>query len=327
MVFSDNLPEILPFRGEFGAEINSFIPFIHWAHLSKRLGSKIIETYAGMEPFYFFLPPYQLSSINEPRGYVAPEHRPLWLPNRNDHLSRKSEYEIFPEYRARFRTGQFRSEKPNLIIHNKSTTEWGQPPINVLSPMLLDCLFTNLARHYQIVYCRPGLRTDQPGYSGDHQVDVPLDDIAVLARHPDVILFDDLLDSVAPTMTYNELKLSLYADTFAHITVQGGNAHLLSLFSGGLVAIYHRAGQEIFHAYHQGHFTYAADPPPQLLICRTEHDVGATIPVFQTALETRRSVAVDHRYIDLLMALSPKAQAIRPPASQSTQAGQLADSA
>ena len=95
------------------------------------------------------------------------------------------------------------------------------------------------------------------GYSVDHQPDLRSDDLDLLRQHAQVEIFDEMAASLAHIMSFNETKLRLYAHADFHITVQGGNAHLLSLFSGGMVAILHRAGQEVRHSYAHGHFIYA----------------------------------------------------------------------
>jgi len=47
---------------------------------------------------------------------------------------------------------------------------------------------------------------------------------------------------------------------------------LCSLFSGSLVAILHRVGQETRHSYAHGHFQYAANPAPLYLIASNVAD-------------------------------------------------------
>ena len=70
------IPELLEFTGEFGAEINSFVPFIYWLHLAGQMRERRIRTYHGMRPFYFFLDPAQIEEKSQPRHYV-PMHRCL----------------------------------------------------------------------------------------------------------------------------------------------------------------------------------------------------------------------------------------------------------
>jgi hypothetical protein len=90
-----------------------------------------------MRPFYFFLDPAQILEKSEPRTHVHPAQRPAWLPNRDDHRSRRNAFEVFPDYRARFGNRLFTADKPLLVVHNKFTQEWDRPPINFLSLELL----------------------------------------------------------------------------------------------------------------------------------------------------------------------------------------------
>ena len=304
-----DLPRRLEFTGEFGAEVNSFVPFIHWLHQAGQMRGRHIRTYRGMLPFYFFLDPGQIEEKAVPRHYVFPRDRPSWLPNRDDHASRRSAFELFPDYRRQFRDGLFNLGRPLLVIHNKVTPEWGRPPVNVLSISLLDRLFNELSNDFHIVYLRPGLMRQPADYSGDqHQPDLRFDDLAVLRNHPQVEIFDQMAQALAHRMPANELKLRLYAHTDFHITVQGGNAHLLSLFSGGIAAIYHRAGQELRHGYARGHFAYASSPPPRWLICRTEQDVLRCIPVLHDTAVIDGQALIPPSHAQTMLALSPLAQ-------------------
>lgn len=303
-----DVPRRLDFAGEFGAEINSFIPFVHFLHRSGRMAGRVVTTYAGMRAFYFFLDDRQIEFRDEPRRYVPPALRPAWLPNRDDHATIRSPFEVFPDYRARFRSGMFAADRPLLVVHNKVTPEWGQAPVNMLPLDLLDRIFGMLGRWFRIVYLRPGMRGTPPGYSVDHQPDLPFDDLAVLRGHPDVVMFDELSEAFAPALSYNEVKLRLYADAHFHITVQGGNAHLLSLFKGGMVAVFHRAGQEIFHSYAHGHFSYAAAPPPLWLICRDTAALLRGVTLFPQARLSGDTVVLPTGAGAVAASLSPLAQ-------------------
>jgi len=303
-----DLPDCLAFEGEFGAEVNSFIPFIHWLHQAGLMAGRRIATYAGMRAFYPFLAPQQIEERAIPRRYVHPGQRPAWLPNRDDHASRRSSFEWFPDYRATYGGGGFESGLPLCVVHNKVTPEWGRPPVNVFSLPLLEAVFHALGDRFRLVYIRPGLRGTPTGYSTDHQPDLPFDDRALLARHPQVEVFDDIAAQLGGAMSFNEAKLRLYAQTRFHLTVQGGNAHLISLFSGGLHAVLHRMGQEIRQSYATGHFGYAATPPPTWLICRTEAELRATLPVFRDAVVAADRVLVAPAQADVVAALSPHAQ-------------------
>jgi hypothetical protein len=281
----ENLPDVLEAEGEFGAEVNSFVPFIHYLHQTGQMEGRQIRTYRGMKPFYYFLRDDQILEKDDPRTWISPEKRPLWLPNRNDHFPHRSSREIFPDYRAVYAT-DFGFKKPILAIHNKYSSGYLVPPLNYFPLDVLDDLFARYKQHYQIVFLpsSAGSLADR-GFSPDHQKDKPIDEASVLRRHPEVIDFHQMLESSA--YDYNELKLRLYASTHVFFTVQGGNAHLCSLFSGSLVVILHRAGQETKYSYAHGHFQYAANPAPTYLI-------AGNVPDFVRAAEAAEHVVWDH---------------------------------
>lgn len=300
-----DLPAVLGFEGEFGAEINSFVPFIYWLHLAGLMRGRRIRTYAGMRPFYFFLPHEQIEEVRQARRFVHPAQRPGWMPTRDDHATVRTGFEVFPDYRRHYQGGLFRTGRELLVIHNKFTPEWEGAPVNFLPLDLLAEMFAALGERFQIVYLRPGLHGTPPGYSADHQPDLAYGDLALLDAFPSVKAFDDIAEAVAGSMSHNEAKLRLYAEAEFHITVQGGNAHLLSLFSGGLAAIYHRAGQELRHSYASGHFTYAATPHPCWLICQDREDLTCCIPLFRDAEMIDGHLLAPARHHPLLRKLSP----------------------
>ncbi len=273
---NEDLPALLECAGEFGAEVNSFVPFIYYLHQTGQMQGRRILTYRGMKPFYYFLRDDQIVEKADPRGWVSPEKRPLWLPNRNDHFPHKTAREIFPDYRRHYAT-DFGFNKPILTIHNKYSSGFLVPPLNYFPLDRLDELFAIYKHRYQIVFLPSSAGSLQDrGFSPDHQKDKRLDEASVLRGHPEVVDFHDLL--AHHDVSYNELKLRLYASTRLFFTVQGGNAHLCSLFGGSLVVILHRAGQETKFSYAHGHFQYAADPAPIYLIASSVADfmVAAT---------------------------------------------------
>jgi hypothetical protein len=247
------LPAQLCFEGEFGAEINSFVPFVHWLWAAGALGARQIVTYRGMTPFYGFLPQDQIIEQDIPRRYVPPQERPAWLPTRDDHGPRARTYELFPDYRALYANDLFvGDDRPLLVLHNKFCTEWGREPVNFLPLDLLAEVLVQLGERFRIIYSRPGIAPPGADYSADHQPDHDLGEREFLAAFPDVTIFEELAAQLAPAYGYNQLKLMLYANTYFHITTQGGNAHLAALFGGSLMLVYHLAGQELHHSYRAG---------------------------------------------------------------------------
>ena len=310
-----HLPDQLRFEGEFGAEINSFLPFVHWLWDAGALGGRRIVTYRGMTPFYGFLPLAQLTEIDAPRRYVPPCDRPFWLPTRDDHGPRRRCFESFPDYRTLHANDLFTAgadTRPLLVLHNKFCTEWDHAPVNFLPLDLLAETLAALQGTFRIVYSRPGIAPPGRDYSADHQPDHDLGERDLLAAFPDVILFEDLAAQLAPLYGYNQLKLMLYAKTYFHITTQGGNAHLAALFGGSLLGIYHRAGQELRHSYHAGHFTHAAHPTPTLLIAQDPAQYEAMLPLFAAARLIGNRVHLHPDHVDYANAPPPSTNSTAP---------------
>ena len=266
----EELPTILECTGEFGAELNSFVPFIHWLTQTGQMEGHQILTYKGMRSFYYFLREDQILEKDDARNWVSPLRRPLWLPNRDDHFPRRSSREWFPDYRAQY-AGDLGFDRPVLAIHNKYSSGYLIPPLNYFPLENLDEMFERYKKQYQVIFLPSGGGSLQDrGFSPDHQKDKPIDEASVLRNHPEVLDFHEMV--AGQDLSYNELKLKIYANTHLFFTVQGGNAHMLSLFSGSLVAILHRAGQETRHSYAHGHCQYAANPAPLYLIASNVAD-------------------------------------------------------
>lgn len=263
----NQLPTVLEFTGEFGNEINSFIPFIHWLFKADQLQGRKIRTYRGMRPFYFFLSDDMYEEKNAPRYYVDPKDRPSYLPNLNDHRSNRAPDEWFPDYRRFYKT-DFGFDKPLLLVQNKYTSEWGAPPVNFFDEALLRHLFGTFGTQFQIVYF-PAVTATQlkSKIAVDmHQAEEQLDEHRILRDYADVLVFDDLL--ARTRIDYNQLKLMLFASSNRFLIIQGGNTHLASLFPSSVSVFLHIKGQETDYSYANGHFQYASNPKPIYLICR-----------------------------------------------------------
>ena len=262
------LPQELEYTGEFGSELGCFLPTIFWLHRAGHLLGRTVKSYVGMQPFYFFLGPGQFIEKEGPRVYVRADRRPDYLANRDEHKAQKSPFECWPDYRRQFGDAGPRFAKPLLIVNNKYCDEWKMGPINFLPCELLDRIFQAFGRRYQIVYFREGIVRSPTTFSADQNKSLPFGDADVLAAHPDVILFDDLLRQCQGT-TYNELKLQLFAKAHFFMTSQGGGCFFCALFSNSLIVVMHRAGRELRKAYRTGIFRRAAAPPAEILVARS----------------------------------------------------------
>jgi hypothetical protein len=118
-----------------------------------------------------------------------------------------------------------------LVVANKYSIEWNEPPKNFLSVEMLEDLFTLLEPHYTLLYICPPSKP-RKGYSPDHQglTISDLKDESVLKKHPQFILFEKLLQK--SDVHWNLGSLCLHERLDRLISVQGGTSILFSLFQG-----------------------------------------------------------------------------------------------
>lgn len=268
-----SIPETLEFSGEFGEELNNFIPYVYWLFSIGEMQSRKIKTYKGMEAFYYFLRKDQIETKVASRNYAV---APSFMPHASGLFSTKGGMEWAPPYRDAFRdTVKF--DKPILVVHNKYTSEWGDKPVNFIELDTLNEIFNQFKHSYQIIFFEAARASSTSlGYTHDHQEIVQYNDYEVAKEHKEVIVFADYAASKTNS-NYNELKLNIFSNAYYFITTQGGNAHMASLFPGSLVIVLHKAGREIKGSYAKGVFQYLTHRTPHYLITRnTSEFVAAT---------------------------------------------------
>lgn len=281
-----DLPDVIDYVGEFGAELVTFLPFIYWLYRAGQLGDRKVSTYRGMRPLYFFLGDDQLIEKDEPRRFVGYQKRTdpsMWgfIPNPNELVATRNAYEAFPNYRKQFQSTRFSFEKPLLVVHNKFNREWNsETPVNFFSVDQLEQMFSRLKGYYQIVYLRHGRSGSVDGYSPDHNALIDFDETSVMQRHPEVIDFEQHYREYGAGVAINQYKNELYAACHHFISVQGGGAHQCALFSGSLLLILHKRGPEAVHAYSNGFYQYATNPAPVCMIAFNDRQLQDGLGAF-----------------------------------------------
>ena len=311
------LPETLEYTGEFGSELVLFLPFVNWLSREGLLRNRRITTYGGMRCFYEDLDCIELIEKPDARGYVPPQERPEWLPAKNEHdfdTRQVSSRHLYPDLRKRFCEMNISREigsvdRPLLIIHNKYNNEWDEGAINHIPISVLDTIFGILKHQFTVVYIRHGMAPSGYGYVDDHNETLPgFDDRALLQRHPQVIGFDELFaEHVAATGDddINRFKNMLLARCYRFISCQGGGAHQIALFSGSLFVILHRRGSEEHWAYSPGYYSFIAQIPPILAVCRNDDDLLRAIPLFTGSFTVNDRCFPAQGAAEILTALSP----------------------
>lgn len=281
-----NLPRVLEYTGEFGLELLIFLPFVTWLSRAGLLRGRTIKTYRGMSSFYRGLDCKSYIEKDASREFLSPGNRPSYLPVKNEHDFDgvgRSPFHAHPDFRQMFlelplpKAFEARlGDKPLLIVHNKYTDEWNSGPINHISLETLERLFANFSETFTVVYIRHGIRRVGHGYVADENTIMDFDDASVLAKHPKIVLFDDLFETFRTETgvdDINAFKNALCSRCYRFITSQGGGAHHLAYFSGSAMAILHRQGLEEETAYGDGFYSFLANPSPIRLCCRTEEEL------------------------------------------------------
>jgi hypothetical protein len=266
------------YRGEYGAEITTFLPLANWLHEQGHLEGRQVVSYRGMKPYYFFLGEGQLIEKEQPRKWVRPDDRD-W-PTRTTWTAIRQPWHRPPDYRAHYAGSARRFDKPTLFIQNKFTVEFDFGPINFLPLGPLKVLLEVAQQRFQVVYSRPGARLVDDGYGHDSNSFCHYPDLLMIKRgFPEVLVLEQM--AAEEKRHYNELKLEVLAGTHLFFSVQGGGAHILAAFNNSLLAVLHRRGAEDPHAYEKGPYKYLSTPPPKLIVMRSDEELVETIGQFR----------------------------------------------
>lgn len=274
-------PDVLEYTGEFGPELVLFLPVCAWLSKAGLAQDRTVSTYAGMCTFYEDLGFAEIIEKETARKYVPSEHRPAWLPIRDEHtfdgLGRPA-FHYYPDLRTKYAAydwldGLLPSDRALVVVHNKYNLEWGVGPVNHIPIEALRSIFSLLHEQFQVVYIRHGARKIG-GFTEDHNSTIAdFRDDDLLKEFPGVAWFDDLYSRHVERggkPDLNCFKNVLYSRAHRFITSQGGGAHQMALFSGAIMLVHHRGGAELRYAYRRGYYTFMARIPPVLGICRTE---------------------------------------------------------
>lgn len=243
---------------EFGAELINYIPYYYYLYLNGLLFDNKITTYVGMKDFYYFVKEGNIIEKNEKRKWKGKHQRAL-LVNKSEYVKNfNTNFWIPPPYKDHFKNDIFIFKKPLLIIYNKFNNEFKlKKPINYIDIVTLETIFKLLIPKYQIVYIRPNNETTliNKQFSLDgNKLQTNLNDFQLIENinkiDDSIITFDDLLLK-HNDLSYNKLKLLLYANCDNFICVQGGNAHFTTYFSKKMVLL-HKHGPELFYGCYDG---------------------------------------------------------------------------
>ncbi|MGH7749617.1 MAG: hypothetical protein ACREQ5_33350, partial [Candidatus Dormibacteria bacterium] len=255
---------VIEYSGEFGAEITTFIPFVHWLQTSGRLCGRRVVTYGGMRPYYFFLDDAQYCEKGAKRSWQAHDRRP-W-PGSSTYSAIRRPWLRPVDFRARYRDQGLAFERPVLFIQNKFCIEWYRGPVNYIPLDSLETLFAFSRDRFDVVYSCPRTGNDRALFVGDDNADCEYPDLSLARSFKNVLVLEDHCASTGAP--FNQTKLEILAKSHLFVGVQGGASHLLACFPDSVLLLLHVEGDEYPHAYAAGPYTYLADPAPILLLTR-----------------------------------------------------------
>lgn len=216
------------FNIEFGYELLSALPYAY----ELQLQGKLKETISGFdtEPLYYFSPKHTINKQNR-NWFNTQIARDNHLPYTTIHTPERPDLK-FPAYKDHFANTKFKYKKPTLCICNRYNIEWSFKPINFFDENILDWMFLNLKKDYEIIY----FAVDLPTEFYDGVEPLKLNDIEIAKKH-NVKVFQNIKGK-----SWNESILKVFANCEHYITMNGGYSILASMFSGTNI-IYSVPGQ------------------------------------------------------------------------------------
>lgn len=296
----------LEYSGEYGAEITTFIPFVAWLKQQGHMAGRRIVTYAGMQPYYFFLEEDEFEEKNSARHWLPVRHR--YWPSNSTYTATASPWHVYPDYRQHYANSGWKFERPVMYIQNKFTIEWDAGPINYIPLMSLHRLLELTAGRFDVVYSRPIALKSSSSYSNDDNIWCDYPDRALIKEHAHVL--DLEMECAASGCDYNRTKLEIMAKARIFVAAQGGGAHVLACFGDSLLLIIDRSeglsrdGCEYPHAYRDGPYKYLAKTPPAVFVARNFYDFDAAAEMVARAAISGSKIVLPAAARSLLERLS-----------------------
>ena len=221
-------PEFPVFVGEFGYELQGVVPWYYDVHMSKRC-DLYVRGMPGSRYIYWFAASFTEQEGRRTNGRPLPPRNPLG--SATPHVDNLPESKwTMPPWRMFFGNINFDTDaifptkNPIMVVFNKYTTEWGEPPINFISIETLRSLLSIFISIYQIVYVRM-----ESHKLGDESEIVPFADKDMIrTEFPNVVLFDDIYNEMS--MDYNLLLFGIASKSQLFVSTQGGTSVIASMW-------------------------------------------------------------------------------------------------
>lgn len=214
---------------EFGYELLSALPYAYELYLK----GELTGTKSGFdtEPLYYFSPNHEINP-NERSWFNTEKARINGLPYTFIHRPEQPE-KSFPKFKEVYANNEYKWKKQTICICNRKNEEWSYKAINYFDEQILDWMFENLKRKYEIIYFPVNL----PKELQDSVEPIEMNDVGIAKKHK-VKLFTELRAG----KSWNETLLKVFANCENYITMNGGYSIMASLFTGTNI-IYSKPGE------------------------------------------------------------------------------------
>ena len=264
---------------EFASELVCIIPYVYWLHTHGKL-EKVV-TSKDMKPFYYFCDEveeyFDMRTLDN-RNSGLEDTPNEWVHHNAESVTGKDYSELTeqqqndvngvldysewipPPYTEKYKTDEFKFEKPVIVVNNNYNIEYGKPiteSLRFFDIKTLYDIFSYLTENgYTVVYKRP----DNTEFTLDQNEMSTLDSklsltaevagVGIISDYDLCEYFDgnvinmNKMKKDYPQYDYNEFQLKLFSSAEGFVTTNGGGGILCSYFKKPVV-MYIPHGKEL----------------------------------------------------------------------------------
>ena len=264
---------------EFASELVCIIPYVYWLHTQGKL-EKVV-TSKDMKPFYYFCDKveeyFDMRTLDN-RNSGLEDTPNEWVHHNAESVTGKDYSELTeqqqndvngvldysewipPPYTEKYKTDEFKFEKPVIVVNNNYNIEYGKPiteSLRFFDIKTLYDIFSYLTENgYTVVYKRPDnteFTLDQNEMSTlDSKLSLTADvaGVGIISDYDLCEYFDgnvinmNKMKKDYPQYDYNEFQLKLFSSAEGFVTTNGGGGILCSYFKKPVV-MYIPHGKEL----------------------------------------------------------------------------------
>ena len=225
---------------EFSFELNVAIP--HMYYLQQNGEDIKTRSFPGNACYYFWSDNHESDLADEPFTNLDDYYFPIvGIGDRQEYYGYDLEMKnaSFPDMKSHFLKmavdeglKERFSDKPLIVINNKSITEWGIGVYNRIEKEEISYVYDRCKESHTIVYIRPENSMEDRGFVPDHQGNVGFDEKSHIRENcPEIVMIEDVMED-KPDLGFNEVQCMIHSLSDLHMSVLGGNAVIASYFGG-----------------------------------------------------------------------------------------------